>query len=63
VASRGTILTVNVAVGSEISDIRKAFPWETLGEGTVVDVGGSNGHISIALAKVSFASLPHLSSS
>ncbi|KAH7027021.1 S-adenosyl-L-methionine-dependent methyltransferase [Macrophomina phaseolina] len=35
--------------GSEQQMVR-IFPWETLGEATVVDIGGGNGHISIALA-------------
>lgn len=37
------------AVGHHIN--RNLFPWETL-KGTVVDVGGGSGHISMALARV-----------
>ncbi|KAH7136181.1 S-adenosyl-L-methionine-dependent methyltransferase [Dendryphion nanum] len=35
----------------QISELRDAFPWETLGSGKVVDIGGGSGHISIALAQ------------
>ncbi|ROT40785.1 O-methyltransferase [Sodiomyces alkalinus F11] len=38
-----------------ITELRDFFPWETL-SGTVVDVGGGNGHISRALA----LDFPHL---
>jgi predicted O-methyltransferase YrrM len=27
------------------------YPWETIGSGTVVDVGGSNGHVGILLTR------------
>ena len=29
----------------------KGFPWASLGEGTVVDVGGSSGAVSVAIAE------------
>ncbi|KAK7734289.1 hypothetical protein SLS53_007939 [Cytospora paraplurivora] len=34
-----------------INELRDSFPWDTL-NGTVVDVGGGSGHISIALARL-----------
>jgi ubiquinone/menaquinone biosynthesis C-methylase UbiE len=34
----------------QISELRNEFPWETLGGGKVVDVGGGSGHVSIYLA-------------
>ena len=44
------------APGLEPIHIVHSFPWETLGSRTVVDVGGSYGAISVALAR-SFPSL------
>ena len=35
---------------SPISDIAR-YPWASIGAGTVVDIGGSNGHVSMALAE------------
>lgn len=42
-----------------INELRDSFPWGEL-TGTIVDVGGGSGHISIALAKVSTLSDPAL---
>jgi ubiquinone/menaquinone biosynthesis C-methylase UbiE len=42
--------------GFEPSHVINGFDWQSLGNATVVDVGGSRGHISIALAK-KFSSL------
>jgi hypothetical protein len=39
-------------VDRQVSEMRDAFRWESLGNGTVVDIGGGSGHISMALAKV-----------
>ncbi|KAF2275382.1 S-adenosyl-L-methionine-dependent methyltransferase [Westerdykella ornata] len=35
----------------QVSELRESFSWGTLKDGTVVDIGGGSGHISIALAK------------
>lgn len=37
--------------GYEPSLLLQGFPWATLGEGTVVDLGGSHGSVMINLAK------------
>ncbi|KAL9607259.1 MAG: hypothetical protein Q9167_007812 [Letrouitia subvulpina] len=34
----------------KINELRDAFPWGSLGKGTIVDMGGGNGHISKSLA-------------
>ena len=36
--------------GFELSHVISGFDWQSLGTATVVDIGGSRGHISIALA-------------
>lgn len=41
----------NVSLGHEPLSVIKNFPWESVGTGTVVDIGGSEGHVSIALAQ------------
>ncbi|KAL4865955.1 hypothetical protein BDV12DRAFT_187770 [Aspergillus spectabilis] len=43
--------------GRSVQQVVDGFPWESLGEATVVDVGGGNGHVSLALA----ATYPNLS--
>ncbi|KAL2846351.1 S-adenosyl-L-methionine-dependent methyltransferase [Aspergillus pseudoustus] len=43
--------------GRSVKQVVEGFPWAELGEATVVDVGGGNGHVSIALAE----SYPNLS--
>ncbi|KAF2197578.1 S-adenosyl-L-methionine-dependent methyltransferase [Delitschia confertaspora ATCC 74209] len=35
----------------QVSELRDEFPWETLGDGTLVDIGGGSGHIAVYLAK------------
>jgi 16S rRNA G1207 methylase RsmC len=40
------------AVNLNYNALTKAFPWENL-KGTVVDVGGGSGKVSITLAQVS----------
>ncbi|KAH8727769.1 O-methyltransferase-domain-containing protein [Phaeosphaeriaceae sp. PMI808] len=40
----------------QISELHNGFPWASLGNGTVVDIGGGSGHISVGLAR-SFPSL------
>lgn len=37
--------------GLEPDHVVNGFPWEDLGEATVVDLGGSHGAISVALAR------------
>jgi hypothetical protein len=41
----------------QTSELRDGFPWASLGDGSVVDVGGGSGHISMSLAR----SFPQLS--
>jgi hypothetical protein len=36
--------------GYEVSHVIAGFDWQSLGNSTVVDIGGSRGHIGIALA-------------
>jgi tRNA A58 N-methylase Trm61 len=43
-------------VDRQIAELRDCFPWGDI-NGTVVDVGGGSGHISMALARVSFSFL------
>ena len=52
------ILTVTPVVDRHINELRDCFPWGSL-KGTVVDVGGGSGHISIALARVSILACLH----
>ena len=40
-------------VNRQISELRDKFDWATLKQGKIVDVGGGNGHVSLALAQVS----------
>ncbi|KAF2013466.1 S-adenosyl-L-methionine-dependent methyltransferase [Aaosphaeria arxii CBS 175.79] len=40
----------------QFSELRSGFAWAGLNEGKVVDIGGGNGHVSVALAR-SFPSL------
>ncbi|PVH96271.1 putative O-methyltransferase [Periconia macrospinosa] len=35
----------------QVSELRDTFPWESLKDGKIVDVGGGSGHISIGLAR------------
>jgi len=41
------------SVNGDFEQLRNSFPWDCLSTKTVVDVGGGNGHISLALARVS----------
>lgn len=41
----------NVSLGHEPLDVTKTYRRESFGKGTIVDVGGSEGHVSIALAE------------
>lgn len=44
----------NTIVGDrQIEELIKSFPWASIGEGTVVDIGGGSGHVSLAIGKVS----------
>lgn len=40
------------AVTNNVVELRDNYPWAKL-KGTVVDIGGGSGHVSIELAKVS----------
>lgn len=46
------MLTWGSAVDLRIKELRDCFSWGEL-KGTIVDVGGGSGHISISLARVS----------
>ncbi|KAF2265024.1 sterigmatocystin 8-O-methyltransferase precursor [Lojkania enalia] len=35
----------------QVSELLNGYPWKDLGDGKVVDVGGGNGHVSMALAR------------
>lgn len=48
------ILIAGLSVERGMSDLVDSFPWASLKDGKVVDIGGGSGHISIFLAKVSF---------
>ncbi|GAQ10180.1 sterigmatocystin 8-O-methyltransferase [Aspergillus lentulus] len=37
--------------GRSAQQVVEGFPWDSLGAATVIDVGGGNGHISLALAE------------
>lgn len=39
-------------IDRQITDLSNSYPWASLGEANVVDVGGGSGHISIALARL-----------
>lgn len=40
------------AVDRQIVELRDGYPWQSLKNGKVVDIGGGTGHISIGLARV-----------
>ncbi|KAK7001297.1 S-adenosyl-L-methionine-dependent methyltransferase [Favolaschia claudopus] len=46
-----TMRAFTTGTGYELSHITDNFPWGGLGNGVVVDVGGSAGHASIAIAR------------
>lgn len=46
----GAMCTYSMGKGCELNDIVNCYPWESV-QGTVVDVGGSHGEVSIALAR------------
>ncbi|KAI1374843.1 O-methyltransferase-domain-containing protein [Hypoxylon crocopeplum] len=35
----------------QMHELHSGYPWESLEDGTVVDIGGGNGHISVGLAR------------
>jgi hypothetical protein len=39
-------------VNGQIAELHRSFPWASLKNGKVVDIGGGSGHISIGLARV-----------
>jgi hypothetical protein len=43
---------LNHAVDRQVAELRDGYPWASLKNGKVVDIGGGTGHISIALARV-----------
>ena len=46
------ILTARTLVDRGVSELVNTFPWASLKNGKVVDIGGGRGHVAIALAKV-----------
>jgi len=47
----GTAMQANAkSEGFSVSHLVDNYPWESLGKATVVDLGGSQGHVSIAIA-------------
>jgi hypothetical protein len=47
----GTAMAANAtSEGYHVKNLVDNYPWDRLGEGTVVDLGGSQGHVSIAIA-------------
>ena len=45
-------------VDRQVTELRDGYPWESLTNGKVVDIGGGTGHISLALARVYLPPLP-----
>ncbi|KAI9155765.1 O-methyltransferase sol2 [Paramyrothecium foliicola] len=39
-------------MGREVHQLRDCFPWKNIDSGTVVDIGGGSGHVSIGLARL-----------
>jgi hypothetical protein len=39
-------------VNGQVAELHRSFPWASLKNGKVVDIGGGSGHISIGLARV-----------
>ncbi|MCJ1366857.1 hypothetical protein MMC16_005987 [Acarospora aff. strigata] len=46
----GYMKNVTTSEGTSVKHLLNGFDWASLGEATIVDVGGSSGHASIALA-------------
>lgn len=46
----GYMKSVTNSEGTDIKHLLSGFDWASLGEATVIDIGGSSGHASIALA-------------
>lgn len=49
--SAAMICTLSSTMGSSLGPFLQAFDWDSLGTGTVIDVGGGNGHIEMSLVK------------
>ncbi|GME52363.1 O-methyltransferase [Neofusicoccum parvum] len=47
----GAMASFSRGVSHRVEDFMGAYDWRALGKGTVVDVGGSHGHISVAISK------------
>lgn len=41
----------NTNPGMDPAHVLDSYPWENIGDGTVVDVGGSHGAVSVAIAR------------
>lgn len=54
---RSGITDWKTEVESSINELRDHFPWTQL-KGTVVDIGGGSGHVSMILARVSYLRTP-----
>ena len=52
------MLTCSDEVVNNVVELRDNYPWAEL-NGTVVDIGGGSGHVSIELARVSEKYLSH----
>lgn len=49
--SEGMKSKLSASLGSSLSPYLQGFDWGSLGTGTVVDVGGGNGHVEMGLVK------------
>ena len=47
-----TMLTRENEVKNHVDELRDIYPWASL-KGTIVDIGGGSGHMSIEMARVS----------
>jgi hypothetical protein len=45
-------------VDRDVTALRDMYDWQSVGDGTVVDVGGADGSVSLILAKVSCSTIP-----
>ena len=47
----GAMRSFSSSLGHQPFAVIKGYAWESLGQGLVIDIGGSQGHVSIALAQ------------